>query len=70
VATLPLAFEGRRRARVAAAALAELREALGPDCIVVGGESAKSTEGVPLTMVEQFARLDEAMVEAISAPFA
>ena len=70
VVTLPLAFEGRRRARVAATALVELREALGPDCIVVGGEATSSTEGAPLTMVEQFARLDEAMVEAISAPLA
>ena len=68
VVTLPLAFEGRRRARVAATALAQLREALGADCIVVGGEAASSTEGTPLTMVEQFARLDEAMIEAISAP--
>jgi hypothetical protein len=55
---------------VAATALVELREALGPDCIVVGEEAASSTEGAPLTMVEQFARLDEAMVEAISAPLA
>lgn len=67
VVTLPLAFEGRRRARVAAAALAELRETLGADCIVVGHAGAEPTNGAALTMIEQFARLDEAMAEALAA---
>jgi cell division protein FtsZ len=67
VVTLPLAFEGRRRARVAATALAELREALGEDCIVVSLGEPASTGGPPPTMAEQFARLDGAMAEGLAA---
>lgn len=66
IVTLPLAFEGRRRARVASVALAELRETLGADCVVVGDDAAASPGGATLTMAEQFARLDEAMAEALA----
>lgn len=67
VVTLPLAFEGRRRERVASTALAELREALGEDCVVVSLGDPASTEGPPPTMAEQFARLDEAVADALAA---
>ncbi|MFZ5480655.1 MAG: hypothetical protein ACOZNI_28085 [Myxococcota bacterium] len=66
VVTLPFAFEGRRRARVAAEALERLREKLGADCIVVGEGIATPAGGAPVTMAEQFARLDEAMIAALA----
>jgi hypothetical protein len=63
---MPLPFEGRRRARVAADALVQLRELLGDDCVLVGEASVTESGGAPATMAERFARLDEAMVEALA----
>lgn len=64
VVTLPRSFEGRRRARLAAETLVQLRESLGAGCVVVGEEGPP--DGVRLTMVEHFAQLDAAMAEGLA----